>query len=145
MSRIVVVFPAPLGPRKPVTLPGSTPNDRPSTATLSPYRLVSPLTSIMTPVWPARGAARVGHCDDCAVRPEGESDLAVPASVQGHRVAVARAAHDVLAARRVHPDAPLAQRPGLRCPRPGRRGRGLVAAPGHLSGIARYLGGQLAT
>ena len=36
MSRMVVVLPAPFGPRKPVILPGSTLNDRSSTATLSP-------------------------------------------------------------------------------------------------------------
>src|SRR5215831_5497770 len=47
MQRIVVVLPAPFGPRKPVTLPGSMPNVRSSTATLSPYRFVSPRTSIM--------------------------------------------------------------------------------------------------
>jgi len=34
-------------PRKPVTLPGSTPNVRSLTATFSPYRFVSPRTSIM--------------------------------------------------------------------------------------------------
>jgi hypothetical protein len=47
MQRIVVVLPAPFGPRKPVTLPGSMPNVKSSTATLSPYRFVSPRTSIM--------------------------------------------------------------------------------------------------
>src|SRR5690349_23152375 len=47
MQRIVVVLPAPFGPRKPVTRPGSMPNVRSSTATLSPYRFVSPRTSIM--------------------------------------------------------------------------------------------------
>jgi hypothetical protein len=34
--RIVVVFPAPLGPRKPVTIPGRTVKLRSSTATVSP-------------------------------------------------------------------------------------------------------------
>ena len=34
--RIVVDLPAPLGPRKPVTVPGRTWNDTPSTAVLSP-------------------------------------------------------------------------------------------------------------
>src|ERR1700691_3733626 len=47
MQRIVVVLPAPFGPRKPVTLPGSMPNDRLSTAILSPYRFVRPCTSII--------------------------------------------------------------------------------------------------
>ena len=35
-TRIVVDFPAPFGPRKPVTLPGSTVNDRSSTASREP-------------------------------------------------------------------------------------------------------------
>ena len=39
--RSVVVFPAPFGPRKPVTVPGSSANDRSSTATSLPKRLVS--------------------------------------------------------------------------------------------------------
>src|ERR1700685_3686379 len=47
MHRIVVVLPAPFGPRKPVTLPGSMPNVSPSTAVLSPYRFVRPRTSII--------------------------------------------------------------------------------------------------
>ena len=39
--RSVVVFPAPFGPRKPLTVPGSSENDRLSTATMFPKRLVS--------------------------------------------------------------------------------------------------------
>src|ERR1700752_2487131 len=49
ISRIVEVLPAPFGPRKPVTLPGSTVNDRSSTATVPPYLLVRPRASIMIP------------------------------------------------------------------------------------------------
>ena len=45
--RIVVDLPAPFGPRKPVTTPGRTVKVRSSTAVLSPYRLVSPCSSIM--------------------------------------------------------------------------------------------------
>ena len=44
---MVVVLPAPFGPRKPVTFPGATSNDRLLTAILSPYRLLSPRTSII--------------------------------------------------------------------------------------------------
>src|SRR5215475_13390445 len=44
--RKVVVFPAPLGPRKPVTRPGSTTNDRLSTALTRLYCLVRPETTI---------------------------------------------------------------------------------------------------
>src|ERR1700748_1348231 len=50
---MVVVLPAPFGPRKPVTLPGTTSNDKLLTASFSPYRLLSPRTSIirMSPLW----------------------------------------------------------------------------------------------
>src|SRR5689334_24689034 len=44
---MVVDFPAPLGPTNPVTTPGSTRNDKRSTASVFPYRLVRPFTSIM--------------------------------------------------------------------------------------------------
>jgi hypothetical protein len=37
MSRVVVVLPAPLGPRNPVTRPGLTVKLRPSTASVAPY------------------------------------------------------------------------------------------------------------
>ncbi len=46
---MVVDLPAPLGPRKPVTMPGRTVKVRLFTATFSPYRLVSPSSSIMRP------------------------------------------------------------------------------------------------
>src|SRR5258708_38164050 len=42
----MVVLPAPFGPRKPVIFPGFTLNDRSSTASVSPYRLVKPSSSI---------------------------------------------------------------------------------------------------
>src|SRR4051812_9102508 len=42
----VVVLPEPLGPRKPVTRPGSTVNERSSTAVTLGYTLVSPETTI---------------------------------------------------------------------------------------------------
>src|SRR5664279_49911 len=45
--RIVVDFPAPLGPRKPVTAPGATVNDRSSTAWVLPKCLVNPMASII--------------------------------------------------------------------------------------------------
>ena len=47
IMRMVVDFPAPLGPRKPVTVPGSTVKEMWSTATLSPYCLVRLTASIM--------------------------------------------------------------------------------------------------
>src|SRR3712207_5016978 len=46
--RIVVVLPAPLGPRKPVTVPDSSSNDTSSTTVRSPYFLVRPLTVIIS-------------------------------------------------------------------------------------------------
>src|ERR1044072_6308960 len=45
--RMVVDFPAPFGPRKPVTMPGLTVKVRLFTAVFSPYRLVRPSSSIM--------------------------------------------------------------------------------------------------
>ena len=45
---MVVDLPAPFGPRNPVTSPGSTRNDRPSTATVAPYFFVRLLASIMS-------------------------------------------------------------------------------------------------
>src|ERR1700722_12727197 len=47
---MVVVLPAPFGPRKPVTFPGVTLNDRSLTAIFSPYLLLSPRTSIIANV-----------------------------------------------------------------------------------------------
>jgi hypothetical protein len=46
--RIVVDFPAPFGPRKPVTVPGRTVNVRSETAVAGPYRFVSAWISIQT-------------------------------------------------------------------------------------------------
>jgi hypothetical protein len=40
----VAVFPAPFGPRNPVTRPGRTSNERSSTATVDPKRFVNPVT-----------------------------------------------------------------------------------------------------
>src|ERR1700730_7651072 len=81
MQRIVVVLPAPFGPRKPVTLPGSMPNVRLSTAILAPYRFVRPRTSIMGnrsslklrrfQFWPAADRRRVTPGDDLPGTPTG--------------------------------------------------------------------------
>jgi hypothetical protein len=46
MQRIDVLFPEPFGPRKPVTRPGVTVNDKESTAVVDPYFLVKPSTAI---------------------------------------------------------------------------------------------------
>src|SRR5690349_20858602 len=52
-TRMVVVFPAPLGPRKPTIWPLSTSKEMLSTATVRAYRLVKPSTLIMVffPDW----------------------------------------------------------------------------------------------
>ena len=47
--RKVVVLPEPFGPRKPVTRPGSTVNDRSSTARTGPKVLERPRISIGSP------------------------------------------------------------------------------------------------
>ena len=49
IMRMVVDLPAPLGPSRPVTRPVRAVKDRSSTASLSPYLLASPSTSIMLP------------------------------------------------------------------------------------------------
>src|SRR5437764_8610110 len=46
-TRIVVVFPAPLGPRKPTICPLATSKEMLSTATVRAYLLVRPLTVII--------------------------------------------------------------------------------------------------
>src|SRR6266545_3295282 len=52
MIRMVVVLPAPFGPRKPVTRPGLQAKLTSSTATNSPYFFVRPSTLIMAPTLP---------------------------------------------------------------------------------------------
>jgi hypothetical protein len=47
MTRIVVDFPAPFGPRKPVTRPAAAVKVTSSTAVNGPYRLVTASTEIM--------------------------------------------------------------------------------------------------
>ena len=43
---MVVDFPAPFGPKNPVTAPGCTENVKSETATVDPYRFDIPVTSI---------------------------------------------------------------------------------------------------
>src|ERR1039458_4442270 len=57
MTRIVVDFPAPFGPTKPVTWPGWTVKDIPSSADADPKRLRRPLTSIVASI-PAKARDR---------------------------------------------------------------------------------------
>src|SRR5262249_10564189 len=59
---MVVVLPAPLGPRKPNTSPGATSKSMPRTASFSPYALCSPCTriaaSVVIPVRDRRDASK---------------------------------------------------------------------------------------
>src|SRR6478609_2799346 len=57
MTRMVVVLPAPLGPRNPVTRPGWQTKLTSSTAVKSPYFRVRPSTVIMALSLPYPGAA----------------------------------------------------------------------------------------
>ena len=59
ITRMVVVLPAPLGPRKPVTVPGLQTKLMSSTATKLPYFRVSPSTLIMRAILPT--ASDAGH------------------------------------------------------------------------------------
>src|SRR5260370_8649740 len=61
ISRMVVDLPAPFGPRKPVTTPGCTTKSRPSTASLSPYRLLRFLISIICAPSSGYGACYLFH------------------------------------------------------------------------------------
>src|SRR5690606_17144504 len=58
INRIVVVLPAPLGPRNPVTTPGSTVQVRSSTARVRPNTLVNAVNSIIAAIMTPRPA---GH------------------------------------------------------------------------------------
>src|ERR1700750_1386953 len=59
--RMVVVLPAPLGPRNPVTVPGSQRNVRSETTVRPPSRLVSPLVWIMPADSRLAGCAATGR------------------------------------------------------------------------------------
>src|SRR5690242_10771629 len=82
---MVVVLPAPFGPRKPVTTPGLTVKESRSTATVLRYRLVSWLISITPVTMPEGGTGHIGPRYD---RPGDE----VPARRQ--RAAVPRFVRD---------------------------------------------------
>ena len=90
--RSVVLLPAPLGPRNPVTRPGRTSNVRSSTAVTSPNRFVRPLTEIagdptrthapgafgrsILPCWPAsRSLLRSAFMAERTLGREGRRDV----------------------------------------------------------------------
>src|SRR4249919_688361 len=78
-TEIVVVLPAPLGPRKPNSSPGSTENEMPSTAVKSPKRLTRPSTSTAlepAPFGKATDVETTGRSNDhgrCRVSPSADS------------------------------------------------------------------------
>src|SRR5215469_13591528 len=59
--RMVVVLPAPLGPRKPTIWPFATSNEISSTAVVRAYRLVSCETLIITFRWQRRAIQPLTH------------------------------------------------------------------------------------
>ena len=61
IMRIVVDLPDPLGPRKPVTVPGRTSKDRSSTATTLPNRFESPRASITRSALHGVGPVGIGE------------------------------------------------------------------------------------
>src|SRR6185436_14322097 len=96
-QRIVVVLPAPFGPRKPNTPPSGTLRSRPSTATVRPprarrYSLRSPSISIIA-MWlhpnDARGRLAVARCAGPVVgfqdAPQGVGRRRVPRPGCAHR------------------------------------------------------------
>ena len=92
MMRIVVDLPAPLGPRKPVTRPGSAVKVTSSTAVKAPYRLVTFSTVIMVLLGAGlragRGSGDVGD-RRCLERPEtasGSGHVGLSAGDLGVRV-----------------------------------------------------------
>src|SRR4051794_31500874 len=78
---MVVDFPAPLGPRNPVTIPGRTVKDRASTASFSSYLLVSSRDSITT-----RLSTGLFHA---WARCKSSAGLQTPAESLEHRVGLA--------------------------------------------------------
>src|SRR5438094_3604925 len=70
---IVVVFPAPLGPRNPTTWPCGTENEMPPSAVTAPYRFVRSITSIMGTRLPLRGLGPAGDPEESHGEPAGPS------------------------------------------------------------------------
>src|SRR4051794_1001233 len=90
MMRIVVVLPAPFGPTKPNSCPGSTVNDSPSSATTSPYRRARSATSSIPK----------GIAGAAALAPAGAERGGVNRRLLRHRLRLGRLVG--------HPDADLA-------------------------------------
>src|SRR5207245_3868174 len=64
IMRMVVVLPAPLGPRKPWISPGSTERLTPSTAVKEPYDLTTDATALMRCVGLERAMGRAGPVEE---------------------------------------------------------------------------------
>src|SRR3712207_2547933 len=92
--RMVVDLPAPLRPRKAVTLPGATSKVRPSTAFTVPCRLVSPRASIT-------GHPPISSCPDPPRRARPPASPGGPASLPLQREVAPRAGRQDRAVRRL--------------------------------------------
>jgi hypothetical protein len=79
---MVVDFPAPLGPKKPVTRPGRTRNDSSSTASASLYCLVKPIASIMGSTVRMRRRHQIRHREAITTPP----GVAAPDRLSGNLV-----------------------------------------------------------
>jgi hypothetical protein len=153
IMRMVVVLPAPLGPRKPVTRPGVTVQVRSSTATARPKCLVNPRSSIMPPMvaredGPLRkGPVRfLGADPGCAGGPPGtHRNISAPtrrAATIGRRRSTGPSARPPLALLPCRKHVDLAAGPPAACP--GKAEQSPLATP-HLgrpcgSGLSRGAG-----
>src|SRR5439155_693997 len=126
--RMVVVLPAPFGPRKPTISPASTRNEMPRTASTAPKVLVRSRTSII--VWPMllpgisnRGEQLRGQLVQVRETAGGAGEVVVEGQVARQRVGPARvlgteAARDPVAPVLLEPDvdAILAEHAAVRLP-----------------------------
>src|SRR4051794_25308588 len=114
--RIVVDLPAPFGPRKPVTRPGSARKEMSSTARKPRYCLESAVTSIMGRAWLCEAPP---HIRDAADRdPErglGEPRCGTPREGPGKWLTIRSPGYDA-----GHADVPALPRLRAERPRPGR-------------------------
>src|SRR5262245_3435284 len=122
--RSVVVLPAPLGPRKPVTRPGPTSKLNPSTAVTGPYLLVRWSTLIMWAVLSGRAVTPLDRCVTASCfSVSGVLVARVPLSLGGRAVTIRSGAQE---GHRRGTGLGLAARPCL----PGPRVRGLAGGGG---------------
>src|SRR3712207_6062556 len=93
---MVVLLPAPLGPRNPKTSPGGTVNDTPRTASTSPYDLTRSTTSMAGAVEAVMARHRT-HYSRCTSTVDVSCMIHVEASSPGLRERKKRAARQAIA------------------------------------------------